>query len=84
LIGVGAGAAGTVATLLIVNFAARSEWEPRIGWLQSFNGAGQLLGLLLGGAFAHGQSMIGFLVGGALIGRVAQRDFTSGLSRNGT
>jgi MFS family permease len=66
LIGVGTGAAGTVATLFIVNFTAKTEWEPQIGWLQSFNGAGQLLGLLLGGAFAHGQYMVGFFVAGAL------------------
>ena len=32
-IGAGAGGAATLATLLVVDFAPRAEWEPRIGWL---------------------------------------------------
>ncbi len=66
LIGLAAGAAATVATLFIVNFTVKSEWEPRIGWLQSFNGAGQLVGLLLAGAFAHGRFVVGFMIGAGL------------------
>jgi MFS family permease len=66
LIGAGAGAAATVATLFVVNFSPRTEWEPRIGWLQSFNGAGQLAGLVLGGAIAYGRYDIGFLFGAGL------------------
>lgn len=66
MMGVAAGAAATVATLFVVDFAPRSEWEPRIGWLQTFNGAGQLAGLLLAGAFARGGFVAGFVLAACL------------------
>lgn len=66
LIGLATGAAATVATLFVVDFTERSEWEPRIGWLQSFNGAGQLAGLLLAGAVAQGRFVLGFSLAAAL------------------
>jgi MFS family permease len=66
LIGVATGAAATVATLFVVDFTPRREWEPRIGWLQSFNGAGQLAGLLLAGAFAQGTFVAGFTLAAGL------------------
>lgn len=65
-IGVAAGVAATIATLFIVDFAPRREWESRIGWLQSFNGTGQLLGLLLAGMFAAGNFDTGFTVAACL------------------
>lgn len=65
-IGIATGAAATIATLFIVDFTPRTEWEPRIGWLQSFNGAGQLAGLLIGGAFAQGGFATGFGVAALL------------------
>ncbi|MDA8051872.1 MAG: MFS transporter [Rhodospirillales bacterium] len=76
LMGLGAGAVATVAPLFIIDFAPKSEWEPRIGWLQSFNGAGQLVGLLLGGVIAEGPLARGFWLAAAFalaalaIGRV--------------
>ncbi len=60
LMGFGVGAAATVAPLFVIDFAPRAEWEPRIGWLQSFNGAGQLAGLLLAGVVAAGSLAVGF------------------------
>lgn len=75
-IGVGAAAATTVASLFIVDFAPQAEWEPRIGWLQSFNGAGQVVGLFIAGAFsnslfAQGLWMAALLmVSGLLVGGV--------------
>jgi MFS family permease len=45
--GTGFGAAGTVANLFIVENHPRSEWDERIGWLQTFYGTGQVGGLLL-------------------------------------
>lgn len=66
LIGVATGAAATVATLFVVDFTPRAEWEPRIGWLQSFNGAGQLAGLLLAGVFARGGFGLGFTLAAGL------------------
>jgi len=65
LMGLGVGAVATVAPLFIVDFLPKPEWEPRIGWLQSFNGAGQVVGLLLAGAIAEGPPARGFWLGAA-------------------
>jgi len=51
LAGAGTAAVATVATLFVVEFHPQKEWEPRIGWLQTFNGGGQVAGLLLAGIF---------------------------------
>lgn len=53
VLGAGSSAAATIASLLIVDFEPSKEWEPRIGLLQSFNGAGQVVGLLLAGVFSR-------------------------------
>ena len=68
MMGFGVGAAATVAPLFVIDFVPRPEWEPRIGWLQSFNGAGQLAGLLLAGAVAGGRLAYGFWLAGGLAG----------------
>lgn len=60
LMGFGVGAAATVAPLFVIDFTPRAEWEKRIGWLQGFNGAGQLAGLLLAGAIVAGPLSAGF------------------------
>jgi MFS family permease len=65
LIGLGVGAIATVAPLFVIDFAPKPEWEPRIGWLQSFNGGGQLAGLLLAGAVAGGSLAYGFWLAAA-------------------
>lgn len=51
LAGAGTAAVATVATLFVVEFHPQNEWEPRLGWLQTFNGGGQVAGLLLAGIF---------------------------------
>ncbi|AOV17653.1 hypothetical protein BJI67_11810 [Acidihalobacter aeolianus] len=66
-LGAGSAGAGTMASLFIVDFAPQAEWEPRIGLLQSFNGTGQVLGLLLAGIFSHGQFNTGLWVAAALL-----------------
>lgn len=66
LIGLATGASATIATLFVVNFVAKPEWEPSIGWLQSFNGAGQLAGLVLAGLVAENSPGLGFILGGVL------------------
>jgi MFS family permease len=58
--GLGVGAVATVAPLFIVDFAPKTEWSARIGWLQGFNGCGQLLGLLLAGLICRGPLIYGF------------------------
>ncbi|MGH7995382.1 MAG: MFS transporter [Opitutaceae bacterium] len=62
VLGAGSSGAATVASLLIVDFEPSSEWEPRIGLLQSFNGTGQVVGLLLAGVFSHGAFSVGLWV----------------------
>lgn len=62
VLGAGSSGAATVASLLIVDFEPPNEWEPRIGLLQSFNGAGQVVGLLLASIFSHDGFSIGLWV----------------------
>ena len=64
--GITASGTSTLSNLLIVEFHSRTEWEPRIGWLQTANGAGQVLGLVLA-AFLVVHSVAGFLVAACLI-----------------
>lgn len=66
-IGAGSGGAATLATLLVVDFAPRTEWEPRIGWLQSFNAAGQVAGLMVAAAFSRGHWTAGLWVAAAIL-----------------
>ncbi|MGH8011393.1 MAG: MFS transporter [Candidatus Binataceae bacterium] len=60
LAGLGVGAVATVAPLFVVDFTPKCEWDSRIGWLQSCNGAGQLAGLLLASLIARGRLAYGF------------------------
>jgi DHA1 family tetracycline resistance protein-like MFS transporter len=71
--GSGFGAAATVANLFIVENHPKAEWDERIGWLQTFYGAGQVAGLLLsagltgyrlrGGIFlAAGFNLLAFVI----------------------
>jgi len=68
LTGVGNSCAATLATLFIVDFSPRSEWELRIGFLQSMNGGGQVAGLFLSAAFSSGSYGSGLLIAGSLLG----------------
>lgn len=68
--GAGTAAASTVASLYVFDFAPRSEWEPRIGWLQSFNGMGLVIGLLLAGALTTALPT-GLWIGAALLALAA-------------
>ena len=66
-IGAGSGGAATLATLFVLDFAPRTEWEPRIGWLQSFNACGQVVGLLIASTFSSGRWAAGLWVAAALL-----------------
>lgn len=50
--GLGVIAASTVGTMFIVEVAPASEWDQRIGALQSWISAGQVVGLILAGLLA--------------------------------
>lgn len=56
LTGTGIAAVSTVANLLIVEVYPKEQWDSRIGWLQTFYGAGQVAGLLLAGLFSSSMS----------------------------
>ena len=60
--GIGAASAATVANLFIVEAHPQSEWDERIGWLQTFYGGGQVLGLLLAGLTTGPVLRTGFLL----------------------
>jgi DHA1 family tetracycline resistance protein-like MFS transporter len=60
--GVGAASAATVANLFIIEVHPKPEWDERIGWLQTFYGGGQVLGLLLAGFVGGTDLKLGFLI----------------------
>ncbi|HTR80877.1 MAG TPA: MFS transporter [Bacteroidota bacterium] len=60
--GAGAACAATVANLFVVEIHPRSEWDERIGWLQTFYGGGQVVGLLLAGFVSGIDMYLGFLI----------------------
>ena len=64
LIGFGTGASNTVASLFIVEFTPAAEWGRRIGWLQTFNAIGCVVGVL-GAGFLRPQ--IGMLASAFLV-----------------
>ena len=67
LMGAGSAAVSTCATLLIVDFYPHEQWTSRIGWLQTLNGAGQVAGLLLAGAFVAIGYRFGLWMGAGLL-----------------
>ncbi len=68
VIGAGTAAIATVASLFVVEFNPQSEWASRIGWLQSFNGFGQTIGLLLAAVFSGREAFsAGLWTGAALL-----------------
>ena len=65
--GIASTAVSTCATLFIVEFEPREEWTARIGWLQTFNGVGQVIGLVLAGVFAATNIPVGLWIGAGLM-----------------
>ena len=51
--GVGVFMAMTVGNLFIVEAHPKTEWDQRIGWLQTFNSGGQVSGMLLAAALSQ-------------------------------
>lgn len=64
--GVGSGASNTVAAMFIVEYHPKSEWDPRIGWLQTFYGIGQCAGLLLV-SYLQARPGLGLVVSAAMM-----------------
>lgn len=64
--GAGSAATNTVAAMFIVEYKPQQEWDPRIGWLQTFYGTGQAIGLALAAA-AQMSPLWGMGLAGALM-----------------
>ncbi len=65
-IGFGAASAATVANLFIVEAHPKAEWDERIGWLQTFYGLGQVIGLLLAGLLSQISLSSGLIIAAGL------------------
>lgn len=73
--GAGAGIANTVSYSFIVEFKPESEWDGRLGWLQTFYGTGQAIGLMLAAAIqSHASFSLYFcaalMLPGIILGRI--------------
>jgi len=66
ILSVGAAGASTVANLFVVEMHPKPEWDERIGWLQTFYGLGQVIGLLLAGFLSNLNLNVGLLTSAAL------------------
>jgi MFS family permease len=66
LLSIGAAGASTVANLFVVEVHPKAEWDERIGWLQTFYGLGQVVGLFLAGFLSNINLNTGLLTAAAL------------------
>ncbi len=66
LSGVGLAAVSTVANLFIVEVHPEAEWDARIGWLQTFYGGGQVIGLVLAGVIGQSRAELGLWLSGGI------------------
>jgi MFS family permease len=64
--GIGLASASTVANLFIVEVHPKSEWDVRIGWLQTFYGGGQVIGLVLAGLIGQSRPECGLWLAGGM------------------
>jgi DHA1 family tetracycline resistance protein-like MFS transporter len=69
--GIGASGAATMANAYILERHPEDEWEERIGWLQTFYGSGQVVGLLLTAALTQTHLSISLLMAAGLAGLAA-------------
>lgn len=66
LAGLGAAGTATIANLFVVEAHPKSEWDERIGWLQTYYGFGQVGGLLLAGFLSLINMQVGLLFSAGL------------------
>jgi MFS family permease len=64
--GIGLAAASTTANLFIVEVRPQTEWDARIGWLQTFYGGGQVIGLGLAGFMGQAAPEKGLWLAGVM------------------
>ena len=65
--GIGVFTAMTVGNLFIVEIHPKTEWNERIGWLQTFNSGGQVSGMLLAAALSQIDLSSSLLIAASLI-----------------
>ncbi|MGD8890244.1 MAG: MFS transporter [Desulfobacterales bacterium] len=65
--GIGVFVAMTVGNLFIVEIHPKSEWNERIGWLQTFNSGGQVSGMLIAAALSQIDLNSSLLVAASLV-----------------
>jgi len=63
---IGAAGAATVANLFVVEVHPKEEWDERIGWLQTFYGGGQVVGLMVAGIFSQEYLRLGLWIAAGL------------------
>ncbi len=68
--GAGSAATNTVAAMFIVEWKPKREWDRRIGWLETFYGIGQAVGLGLA-ALLQAEPAVGLWVAAALMAPAA-------------
>lgn len=64
--GLGSGTSNTVAAMFIVEYNPKEEWDARVGWLQTFYGIGQAVGLGMA-AVLQARPELGLLVSAGLM-----------------
>jgi DHA1 family tetracycline resistance protein-like MFS transporter len=64
--GVGIASASTVANLFVVESHPKEEWDERIGWLQTFFGGGQVVGLMLASVLSRAELTKGLVTAAGL------------------
>jgi len=64
--GIGLAAAATIANLFIVEAHPQEEWDTRIGWLQTYYGGGQVMGLLTAGIIGQSSPEKGLWLAGGI------------------
>lgn len=60
MLNLGVIAAATIANLFVVERHPRTEWDERLGWLQTAYGGGQVLGLVLAALVSQTDLQLGF------------------------
>jgi MFS family permease len=65
--GIGVFVAMTVGNLFIVETHPKTEWDQRIGWLQTFNSGGQVCGMLLAATMSQIEMSSSLLIAAGLI-----------------
>src|SRR6056297_2382977 len=84
--GAGAGTSNTISYSFVVEFHPKKEWDGRLGWLQTFYGTGQAMGLIMASVLGKlpvvGMLICaGLMVPGIILGRMGLPDTSKDKNR---